>query len=536
MILNNEQDSAYKSIMEFLKSSNSIFLLTGAAGTGKTSIISTIFKNNFVDKKIVLSATTNKAVSVIEQMFANKQENIDILTIHKICSIKRSITDNGTELFSFDNTNKSKNKSIFNYDIIVIDEASMISLDIIKYLYNLKTQIRGKIILVGDMYQLPPINEIESQCFNKNYFDNIFKLTQTVRFNSNILDFSLRIRDCINKKKQISLKNIVGDNFKIYKNEKEWLDMFVNNITIKNTFLTYTNKRCKEINNYIRKKYFKNKSILEYMKNEVIVFNNYYKNKDNIKFYTSNTGLINNCVNTYYTINRFPLKSLFNLKLDIKKGATLHKKEVNDGECPICFTELKENENVIETNCKHNFCQECIEIWMKENNTCPFCRMIIDNEKIIVIKEPILTEKLNCIIKLSENKPFKIWNMVVKTETSCGLVKVIKKEELDQFNMLKDTIKKNILELKNYIYLNKKFHLKFILKRLWDYYYIEFIDEFADISYGYCITVHKSQGSTFNMVFIDSKNILKFNRRNFINYKCLYTAITRASTQICMLI
>ena len=29
------------------------------------------------------------------------------------------------------------------------------------------------------------------------------------------------------------------------------------------------------------------------------------------------------------------------------------------------------------------------------------------------------------------------------------------------------------------------------------------IDKFADISYGYCITTHKSQGSTFSNIYVD---------------------------------
>ena len=76
MELNNEQIDARNTIDAFLKSNNKFFTLTGPAGTGKTTVISTIFKNfKYNSKKIVLSATTNKAVSVIEQMFSNKYED-----------------------------------------------------------------------------------------------------------------------------------------------------------------------------------------------------------------------------------------------------------------------------------------------------------------------------------------------------------------------------------------------------------------------------------------------------------------------------
>ena len=47
----------------------------------------------------------------------------------------------------------------------------MINLDLLKYLYQIKNKIRGKLIFVGDTYQLPPVNENESKVFDFNYFD-----------------------------------------------------------------------------------------------------------------------------------------------------------------------------------------------------------------------------------------------------------------------------------------------------------------------------------------------------------------------------
>ena len=51
---------------------------------------------------------------------------------------------------------------------------------------------------------------------------------------------------------------------------------------------------------------------------------------------------------------------------------------------------------------------------------------------------------------------------------------------------------------------------------------------FDNVVYAYAITVHKSQGSTFERVFIDVENICRSN----IQQKMLYTAITRASKSI----
>ena len=51
---------------------------------------------------------------------------------------------------------------------------------------------------------------------------------------------------------------------------------------------------------------------------------------------------------------------------------------------------------------------------------------------------------------------------------------------------------------------------------------------FDNVVYGYAITVHKSQGSTFERVFVDVNNIYSSNTKQ----KMLYTAVTRASSSI----
>ena len=61
------------------------------------------------------------------------------------------------------------------------------------------------------------------------------------------------------------------------------------------------------------------------------------------------------------------------------------------------------------------------------------------------------------------------------------------------------------------------------------------IDIFAQLNYGYCITVHKSQGSTFSNVFIDISDILD-NKNTVETTKCLYTGITRSSNTLNLLI
>jgi ATP-dependent exoDNAse (exonuclease V) alpha subunit len=75
-----------------------------------------------------------------------------------------------------------------------------------------------------------------------------------------------------------------------------------------------------------------------------------------------------------------------------------------------------------------------------------------------------------------------------------------------------------------------------ILGQLWEFYYYFLIDQFAQISYGYAITTHRSQGSTYKNVFVDLNDIIKNNIYKKEGFQCLYTAVTRASENLDILI
>ena len=140
LIFNSEQDTALKNIINFLKSSQTrdkIFLLEGSAGTGKTSLITDIInRENFQNFKIAMCATTNKALSVMQTMNQKYilNEKVHFSTIHKLIRMKRVIKNDGSEDFviNIDEKPDKRYKSIFYYDIIVIDECSMVSDSLLK--------------------------------------------------------------------------------------------------------------------------------------------------------------------------------------------------------------------------------------------------------------------------------------------------------------------------------------------------------------------------------------------------------------------
>jgi exodeoxyribonuclease V len=74
-----------------------------------------------------------------------------------------------------------------------------------------------------------------------------------------------------------------------------------------------------------------------------------------------------------------------------------------------------------------------------------------------------------------------------------------------------------------------------IIRPLWRQWNKLFIDQFANVNYGNSHSVHKSQGSSFYNVFVDSDDILN-NPNQEEAKRCIYTAFTRSSNELHILI
>jgi exodeoxyribonuclease-5 len=160
----DDQSTALKKIASYIceNSNDIIFLLTGYAGTGKTSVISSVVKTlDLLRMRSVLIAPTGRAAKVLGS-YSGKQA----FTIHKKIYRQKSSKD-GMGSFMLD---RNKHKDTY----FIVDEASMISNtssetslfgsgklldDLLEYIYS---GTDCKLILVGDSAQLPPVGSVLS--------------------------------------------------------------------------------------------------------------------------------------------------------------------------------------------------------------------------------------------------------------------------------------------------------------------------------------------------------------------------------------
>lgn len=284
---NNDQEVAIKKISKFVFNNyqNSVFILKGYAGTGKTNIISGLTKSlKSVGWKSVLLAPTGRAAKVVSNYSKQKA-----FTIHKkIFDYSLENTENNYSTISENNHTNT---------LFIVDEASMISNEVN---VNIKTTIleslfeyvfsglNCKLILVGDNAQLPPVGSNFSPALNPEYLKlnfnlNIFfcELKQVARQkeDSGILYNSTKLRI-----------NLFEQTFKIPKFEtssdlirlngedlEDTLNTCINNFGEENIIIiTRSNKRAVQFNQTYRNR-------IKYLENEIntgdkimIVKNNYF--------------------------------------------------------------------------------------------------------------------------------------------------------------------------------------------------------------------------------------------------------------------
>jgi len=209
-----------KELIEKLYTKN--IFLTGGAGVGKSYLTKDLIKK-YPRNLVVLAPTGIAAVNVGGQ------------TIHSFFEFSRNLS-------KLNSLSYPKKKLIQKTDLIIIDEISMVSKKLFDKINErlFEVDYKGKLLIVGDFYQLPPVNvEEEGWAFESKWwkyweFETI-ELTEIKRTNhKKFSEVLLKLRDATFDEEDI-----------------EFIAQMKNNKHLKNrnlTFLYSTNKKVDEKN------------------------------------------------------------------------------------------------------------------------------------------------------------------------------------------------------------------------------------------------------------------------------------------------
>lgn len=297
-----EQLLALNKISQFLFSKNqdSLFLLTGYAGTGKSSLVGALVKTmTEFEQKSVLLAPTGRAAKVFSGYAKHPA-----YTIHKKIYRQKSYSNESWGFSTMDNLHKDT--------LFIVDEASMISNDgldstifgsgrllddLIHYVY---VGENCRLMLIGDTAQLPPVGQEYSPALQTEILSGYgldvdqASLTETVRqaFDSGILYNATQIRKALNDGKTDAFPKLSINGFNDIKiiTGDELIDTISSAYDVdgigETMIVLRSNKRCNLYNEGIRNRILYREEELTAGDMLMITKNNYFwtENVENVDF------------------------------------------------------------------------------------------------------------------------------------------------------------------------------------------------------------------------------------------------------------
>ncbi|MCD8423076.1 ATP-dependent RecD-like DNA helicase [Tenacibaculum finnmarkense] len=300
-----KQDLLLNKLADFIfdTNNNTLFLLKGYAGTGKTTIISSVVHNlEKANKKAVLLAPTGRAAKVISGYSKKKA-----FTIHKKIYFSKK---QGAGAMSFVKQPNKHSNTIF-----IVDEASMISDaqqnskmfengslldDLISYVYSGKN---CKLVFIGDTAQLPPVKltlspaldaDKLSYSFDKNVFEieldevvrqqqnsgilaNATDLRMLIQYGASDFQFDVKYPDIIRLEDSYDIQDAITS-------------AYDGDVGVEDTaFIVRSNKRANQYNNQIRTEIRGQENEISTGDYVMVVKNNYFWLKE-----SSSAGFIAN--------------------------------------------------------------------------------------------------------------------------------------------------------------------------------------------------------------------------------------------------
>lgn len=397
---------------------NRILDLQGFAGTGKTFGISILVKAlRKRNIKVKITTPTHKSLGVALNMLRKEGINIEGSTIHSHLSLKQVPANkpNIDYILKMD----PKAKLAKKVDLLIVDESSMVSDELYKYvLEHLDSGGTQCVLFVGDPAQLLPVDGDKNPIYSNRKIEH-YKLTEVVRQakNNPIIFLATEIREAIDKNKTMNIKKLFTEvpfisNIEVYEDMKTWMGEYIKD---KNTY--------------------KDKQMIAFSNKTVDAYNEFIRSFE----YQSN--------NLDYLIN---------------------------------------NENVIMQN------------------------MVTEGKEVLYRNGETVTV-INPVKKQEDGMTIWCYNGV----------KTVDPVSVDKYNQIKEDLKNKAIKD----------------KKMWFLYY-QFIEKYTEIKRIYACTLHKSQGSGWNNVYLnidETLNYMNFVGRDMV-YRLLYVGLTRTIQDIKVLI
>ena len=423
--MSNSLNILEKILNNFLKNKEKLFLLTGKAGSGKTTTISNfLLQSGIPTHDIAILTPTHKAKQVIRK----KTNNVfEYYTIHKFLGYSRSV----------DETGKIRFKISKNFDdnkiprIIAVDECSMINQYSFFKLINKINTIKAKAIFMGDNNQLPPIGEELSTSFD---IENCYHLHESLRNKGQVYNLCEYVLDNIEKDVLDIKKFDNDDDVNVFGNIIEYTDELLDHRDKDYKILCWTNARCQSMNILMRKKIYGHDAD-KFCTGERLIVTNYFQ---------SATG------EPYPSNSEFIVEEVDREKVDVSSLEFIPSK-------------------YIPANIKQ------LEIYNLKIQDDDIIRCVIDDDR----------KKVQTILD----------------------------------NIKLDALKKNMNNRKVDAVL------------LWELYYTVKDSLMPPIDYSYAITIHRSQGSEWDFIFVDMKDIYK-NTNIIERNKLFYVAFSRTMQKL----
>lgn len=508
---NNEQEDAVKLIKSNIDL-KIVLIITGIAGSGKSFTILNAFDTidvNLSKKKICFSAPTNSVVEASKKYKKTLEKyfkKVDYLTTSALLGEKCVYDNNGDKSFII----HDKYIKIDKYDIIVIDEISMVKDQHINYIKN---NPKALFILLGDKNQLDPVESSDTSILD-NY--NI-SLTKNMRCSNDLINKmnSFLIHNIENYKNNYidfiknfyklayNLKN--DKNIYIINKKQDLIDLYIKLYKTDLTIIgNYKNETCVKLNNVIQEQIIFNNNIIcidNYFVGQQIVFLEAYED-----YNTSDFDTIQNIKTSKYVFeiidsNVF-IKNIENTLLDSKQIDKYYDK-IKTEKCTseLCKTYNIEDKNLYKYQVLFNY---LISISKTGKSIRLLFKKMNDFEDVNVNIITLQKNKVNVLHSNYITKHINLYNNIKK-----------------DINTINKNITKSSLKI-------KKFYNDFIIQTL--YYILDKyrIDIFAKITSAFSCTIHRLQGCSIDNMFVNVEDIFRMlEDKNKL--KCLYTAISRCS-------